>query len=84
MAFGFSAGADFTYLLSNTLGVGGIVRYATASVDIPVPGQPSVPVRAGGLQVGAGLRLFFPPPKRAKPSTPPKPSERPKAPAKKQ
>ncbi len=83
-AFGFSAGADFTYFLSNTLGVGGNVRYATASADFPVPGQASVPVKAGGLQVGGGLRLFFPPPKRAKPSTPPKPSERPKAPAKRE
>jgi hypothetical protein len=81
MAFGFSAGADFTYFLSNTLGVGGIVRYATASAGLPVPGQASVPVKAGGLQVGGGLRLFLPPPKRAKPSTPPKPPDRPKAPA---
>ena len=89
MAFGFSAGADFTYFLSPTLGVGGIVRYARASVDFPVTGQPSVPVTAGGLQVGGGLRVFFPPPKPAKPTSPAKPAgpakppEKPKAPVKK-
>jgi hypothetical protein len=83
MAIGFSAGADFTYFLSPTLGVGGIVRYARASADFPVTGQPSVPVKAGGLQVGGGLRVFFPPPKPAKPAGPARPPEKPKAPVKK-
>jgi hypothetical protein len=49
-----------TIFLSKTLGVGGIVRYTLASADFPVTGQPSVPVKAGGLQVGGGLRVFFP------------------------
>ena len=83
IAFGFSAGADFTYFLSKTIGVGGIVRYAWASADFPVTGQPSVPVKAGGLQVGGGLRVFFPPPKPARPAAPVKPPEKPKAPVKK-
>jgi hypothetical protein len=83
MAFGFSAGADFTYFLSNTLGVGGIVRYTLASADFPVTGQPAVPVKAGGLQVGGGLRVFFPPPKPAKPKGPAKPPQKPTAPVKK-
>jgi hypothetical protein len=83
MAFGFSAGADFTYFLSKTIGVGGIVRYAMASADFPVTGQPSVPVKAGGLQVGGGLRVVFPPPKPAKPAGPAKPPEKPKTPVKK-
>jgi hypothetical protein len=83
MAFGFSAGADFTYFLSNTLGVGGIVRYALASAEFPVTGQPSVPVKAGGLQVGGGLRVFFPPPKPAKPAVPARPPQKPTAPVKK-
>ena len=83
MAFGFSAGADVTYFLSKTLGVGGIVRYALASADFPVTGQPSVPVKAGGLQVGGGLRVFFPPPKPAKPAGPAKPPQKPPAPVKK-
>jgi hypothetical protein len=83
VAFGFSAGADFTYFLSKTLGVGAIVRYALASADFPVTGQPSVPVKAGGLQVGGGLRVFFPPPKPAKPAVPAKPPQKPTAPVKK-
>jgi hypothetical protein len=83
MAFGFSAGADFTYVLSKTLGVGGIVRYALASADFPVTGQPSVPVKAGGLQVGGGLRVFFSPPKPAKPAGPASPPVKPASPPKK-
>jgi hypothetical protein len=86
MAFGFSAGVDFTYFLSKTLGVGGIVRYVLAFADFPVTGQPSVPVRAGGLNLGGGLRVFFPPPKPGKPAQPAvpgKPPQGPKAPVKK-
>jgi hypothetical protein len=79
MAIGFSAGADVTYFLSKAIGVGGIVRYALASAGIPVTGQPSVPVKAGGLQVGGGLRVYFAPPKPAKPKGPAKPPEKPKA-----
>ncbi len=83
MALGFSAGADFTYRLSRTIGVGGIVRYARASADFPVTNQPSVPVAAGGLEVGGGLRVLFPSSKSPKPAGPAKPGEKPKAPARK-
>jgi hypothetical protein len=82
-AIGFSAGADFTYRLSRTIGVGGIVRYARASAEFPVTNQPSVPVAAGGLEVGGGLRVLFPPPKTTKPAGPAKPPEKPKTPTRK-
>jgi hypothetical protein len=42
-----------------------------------------VRVKAGGLQVGGGLRVVFPPPKPAKPAGPAKPPEKPKSPVKK-
>jgi hypothetical protein len=81
LAVGFSVGADFTYRLSKTVGVGGMIRYARASADFPVTGQPSVAVAAGGLEVGGGLRVLFPPAKPARPSAPVKPPRKSKAPA---
>jgi uncharacterized protein YgiM (DUF1202 family) len=84
-AFGFGAGADVAYFFTRTVGVGGILRYARASVSFPVTGQPSVETEAGGFQVGAGLRVRFPAPKAAKPKAPapPKPQPKPEAPKKK-
>jgi hypothetical protein len=84
MALGFSAGADFTYRLSKTIGVGGIIRYAVASADFPVTNQPSVPVAAGGLEVGGGLRVLFPPSKSPKTAAPGKPQSKPATPAKRE
>jgi hypothetical protein len=83
LALGFSVGADFTYRLAKTIGVGGMVRYARASADFPVAGQPSVPVATGGLEVGGGLRVLFPPAKPGRPSAPVKPADKPKTPPQK-
>jgi hypothetical protein len=71
-AVGFGAGADVAYYFSRIVGVGGMIRYARASVSFPVDGQPSVTMNAGGFQAGAGLRLRFPSIKPA-----PKPPARP-------
>jgi len=56
---GFNAGVDVTFGLSKHVGVGGIVRYSRASLQFPVASGPEVTVRAGGLQVGGGLRVGF-------------------------
>src|SRR5262249_52735099 len=40
-------------------GIGGLVRYTQASLDFSPPAGGSVSVDAGGLQIGAGLRLRF-------------------------
>ena len=56
---GFHAGADVSYFFAQNVGVGGIVRYAGASVDITMPDGDRVDVAVGGLQAGAGLRLRF-------------------------
>ena len=56
---GFHAGADVSYFFTQNVGVGGILRYAGASVDITAPDGDTVDVSVGGLQVGAGLRLRF-------------------------
>ncbi len=75
-AWGFGVGADLSYYFSKTVGVGGMIRFARATADFPISGQPSVGVTAGGFQVGGGLRFRFaaPKPKPAQPVTPaPKP-----------
>ena len=86
-AVGFGAGADISYYLSKTVGIGGTIRFAHATASFPVTGQPSVLVDAGGFQVGGGLRIRFPMSKAGKPATPvkrqPKPQPKPQTPPKK-
>ncbi len=77
-AFGFGVGADISYYFSNTVGVGGLIRFSRATADIPVTGQPSVGVSAGGFQIGGGVRIRFAAPKPSKPvAPPPKPAPKP-------
>ncbi|HEU4892892.1 MAG TPA: hypothetical protein VFT47_15160, partial [Vicinamibacterales bacterium] len=57
-ATGFNAGADVRWMFTRTIGVGGLVRYARASVDLTRNGR-TVKVDAGGAQVGGGIRLAF-------------------------
>ena len=83
MAVGFSAGADFSYFFSKTVGVGGMVRVPRATANFPVTGQSPVSVATGGLAVGGGLRVVFPPSKPAKPAPPAKPQPKSGAPAQK-
>jgi len=57
-AFGITAGADVSYLLTRTIGVGGEVRYSYASATLSPAGQPSK-VGLGGVQVNFCVRLLF-------------------------
>jgi hypothetical protein len=58
---GIHVGVDGTYLVTDMIGVGGFLRYAAASLDLPV--EPGVTrtgdLKAGGTQAGLGLRLRF-------------------------
>ena len=56
---GFNAGADVGYFFSRQVGVGATVQFAGATIDLDAPGGGTVEVKAGGLQVGGGLRLRF-------------------------
>lgn len=57
---GFNVGTDVGFKISRNLGVGGLVRFARASLSLPLTGSAAgVNVEAGGVQVGGGLRLFF-------------------------
>ena len=57
---GFNVGADIGVRLRRSVGVGGLVRFSHAAVGFALPnGTTMVEVDAGGLQAGAGLRLYF-------------------------
>jgi hypothetical protein len=57
-AVGFTAGVDGTYLLNRRYGVGAFVRYSGASPEFNLDTGP-VEVKAGGFQLGGGLRVRF-------------------------
>ena len=56
---GFNAGLDITARVWKYVGVGALVRYSRASLEFPANSGQEVTVRAGGLQVGGGIRLAF-------------------------
>jgi hypothetical protein len=56
---GVNFGADVTYLVTDAIGVGAMLRYATGSADFATAGGGSVSLDAGGFQFGAGLRVRF-------------------------
>ncbi len=57
-AIGFNVGGDVSYFFTPNVGVGGMVQYSGATVEMTVPSG-TADVKAGGLQVGGGIRLRF-------------------------
>ena len=58
-AVGFNAGIDVTWLFAESVGVGGVVRYTRADVDLKAVEGRSLTMKAGGLQGGVGIRVLF-------------------------
>lgn len=58
-AVGFNAGIDVTWLFAESVGVGGIVRYTRADVDLKAVEGRTLTMKAGGLQGGVGIRVLF-------------------------
>ena len=58
-AVGFNAGVDVSRALSRRFAVGGLVRYSTADVKFDDPGVGKQTVKAGGVEVTAGVRIRF-------------------------
>jgi len=57
---GFNIGADVTYMLTHSMGVGMLLRFAHANPSLDVPNTPTpIEVRAGGFQIGGGFRYRF-------------------------
>jgi hypothetical protein len=57
---GFNVGADVGYFFTRQVGVGGSVQWSRATIEAPASdGTGSFELKAGGLQLGGGLRLRF-------------------------
>ena len=59
---GFNLGFDMAYMFKRHLGAGVMLRYSTGSAGLELPPGsvgPAVDVGAGGIEIGAGLRLRF-------------------------
>lgn len=58
-AVGFNAGADVIFMIGRSFGLGGLVRYTQATVDLEPTDTRTVSVETGGFQAGAGIRVIF-------------------------
>ena len=56
---GFNLGADVAYYFSSNVGIGWLVRYSRATVELPSAGNDTLDIRTGGLHTAGGLRLRF-------------------------
>ena len=58
-AVGFNAGVDISRALSSHLAVGGLIRYSRADVKFDDAAIGQQTVKAGGVEVGGGVRVRF-------------------------
>jgi hypothetical protein len=56
---GYHAGADLAWMFSRNAGVGGLVRYTHANVNLDVAEGRTIGIKAGGVQGGIGIRVKF-------------------------
>ena len=57
-ATGLNAGVDLRWMFTRSIGLGGLVRYSRATVDLNADAR-IVQVRAGGAQAAVGMRVTF-------------------------
>ena len=57
-AVGFNVGGDVRWMFARSFGIGGMVRFTRATVDL-ASGDRTISVEAGGVQAGGGIRLVF-------------------------
>ena len=58
-AVGFNAGIDVTWMFARNAGLGGLIRYTRADIDLDAGDGRSLAMKAGGAQAGVGIRLTF-------------------------
>jgi hypothetical protein len=58
-AVGFNAGVDISYPRSSAVGIGGLIRYSTGDVKFEDATIGHQTVKAGGVEVAAGVRIRF-------------------------
>jgi hypothetical protein len=56
---GYNAGADMTWKLGKTFGLGALIRYSHGQKNFTPTGGQVVKIEAGGLHAGGGLRVVF-------------------------
>lgn len=56
---GVNLGADVTYLVTERIGAGVLLRFATGSADLSTPNGGAVGLDVGGFQFAAGVRVRF-------------------------
>ena len=56
---GFNVGGDVAFFFARQVGIGFTARYAAASVELTSSAGKTIEVKAGGMQIGAGLQLRF-------------------------
>jgi hypothetical protein len=58
-AVGVNVSADATYMITDLIGAGVLLRYAKSTAEITAPGSQPFDVRAGGFQIAVGVRVRF-------------------------
>lgn len=58
-AIGYHLGIDVAYYFSKSTGLGGVVRFSDASIDLDAPSGGTVAIGGGGLQTAVDLRFRF-------------------------
>jgi outer membrane protein with beta-barrel domain len=58
-AVGVNISADVTYMVTDMIGAGVLLRYAKSTAEVSADGSQSVDVDAGGFQFGVGVRVRF-------------------------
>jgi hypothetical protein len=58
-ATGYNAGIDVTWMFARSVGLGGLVRYSRADVDLKPATDRTLTIKAGGVQGAAGIRFAF-------------------------
>jgi outer membrane protein with beta-barrel domain len=56
---GGNVGADVIWMFARRFGVGGLIQYSAAQVDLDTGTNRTITVDAGGIQAGGGLRMVF-------------------------
>ena len=58
-AVGFAAGVDLAYFPTRSIGIGLMASVVGATVNFQATDNSTVAVKAGGTQLGGGLRIRF-------------------------
>jgi hypothetical protein len=58
-ATGYNAGIDVTWMFARSVGLGGLVRYTRADLDLKPATDRTLTIKAGGVQGAAGIRFAF-------------------------